>query len=425
MSDNKNKTTLVLGAGVIGVTTAYYLARAGLDVTVVDRQDAPGMETSFANGGQIAASHAEPWATPSALGNIIKWLGRTDAPLKFRLKADPVLWNWCIRFLVNCTAGRVSQNIERTLRVALYSRASLIALRAEIGIEYDQRTDGVLHFYGQTKDYDRACKHAETMRGHGFEQQLLSGGECVSTEPALVHALDTGQLAGGILASDDESGDAHAFTKALAGHAADLGVKFRYGCDIERLLTSSGAVTGVELGDGEVLLADATVLALGSYSPLLLRPLGIHLPIYPAKGYSVTLPIIDANLAPKTSLTENERKLVYSRLGSRLRIAGTAEIAGYNTDIDTERTAIMLKAAAELLPGACDLTDPDPWAGLRAKTPDSVPVLGMTPIKSLYLNTGHGTLGWTMSCGSGRAIADLVSGRTPDIDLNGLAMDRF
>ncbi|MHA1597225.1 MAG: D-amino acid dehydrogenase [Alphaproteobacteria bacterium] len=425
MTNNIYKSVLVLGAGVIGVTTAYYLARAGLRVTIIDRQDGPGLETSFANGGQIAASHAEPWASPASLSNIVKWLGRADAPLKFRLKADPVLWNWCIRFLANCTHARAARNIERTLRVALYSRNELIALRTETGIQYDRRSDGVLHFFGKPQEHQNALRHVETMRDHGLELRMLDADGCVIAEPALRHARQTGLLAGGILSPDDESGDAHAFTRALATHAAGLGVHFQYGCDIEKLTMENGRLSGIALAGGERLRADATVLALGSYSPLLVKPLGIRLPIYPAKGYSVTLPIVDPALAPKVSLTEDERKLVYSRLGGKLRIAGTAEIAGYDTSIDPARTEIMLSAARDMFPGACDLSDPQPWAGLRAKTPDSVPILGPTPVEGLYLNTGHGTLGWTMACGSGRILADVISGKTPKLDTQGLDLERF
>jgi D-amino-acid dehydrogenase len=417
-------TTLILGAGVIGVTTAYYLAKAGHKVVVAERQPGPALETSFANGGQISACHTEPWATPDTLPKIIKWLGRDDAPLKFRLKADPALLSWCVRFLVNCTRTRAVTNAERMLRVALYSRDCLAELRQETNVQYDQLSHGILHVYRDTRELAVAAGRIQVMNDHGLTRHALDADACVAREPALETAKNNGQLCGGIYTPGDESGDAHAFTQALAKLAASMGVEFHYDCPINRLIVKDGHFKGVDTRKG-VIEADSCIVALGSYSPLLLRPLGINLPIYPAKGYSVTLDVGDSKKAPDVSLIQDELKLVYSRLGKRLRIAGTAEIAGYNDDINDQRADFILDAALALFPDCGAAESAEFWAGLRPKTPDSVPVLGPTKIDGLYLNTGHGTLGWTMACGSGRILADLIGQKTTEIDLCGLRLDRF
>lgn len=414
--------TLVLGAGVVGVTTAYYLARHGHRVTVVDRQPEAGLETSFANGGQISASHSEPWAAPSTPAKILKWLGRSDAPLLYRLRADPALWSWSLRFLGNCTAARSRTNSERMLRVALYSRRALAELRAETGIDYDQLELGILHIYRRQKDFEHAVAGAERMTRLGCERRVLDAEGCVALEPALTDAGKT--LAGGIHTPDDESGDAYKFTVRLARICVDLGVGFRYRTAVRALHAKGGRISGAETDDG-ALTADTFVLALGSYSPALLRPLGIVLPIYPAKGYSLTIPVDNPETAPRVSLIDDELKLVYSLLGERLRVAGTAEFTGYDTTVTVSRTRPILKAALGLFPGIGSAAEAEPWTGLRAMTPDSVPVIGRTRYPNLILNTGHGTLGWTMACGSGRIVADLASGRDPEIDLDGLGVERF
>lgn len=411
---------LVLGAGVVGVAAAYHLAKAGHAVTVIDRQPGPGLETSFANGGQISASHAEPWANPHAPLLALRWLGRRDAPLRLLPRFDAGLIGWLGRFLVNCAPSRTAENIERTLRVALYSRAVLGALRAELGLEYDQRCAGILHVYRDPRAFDQACAAARTMEAHGLERRTLNPQGCVDIEPALAEARD--QLAGGLFSPDDESGDAHRFTQALAEAAAKLGVAFLYDTPIRAILAEGGTFRAVVTATA-MLDAEAAVVALGSYSPLLLGPLGLHLPIQPAKGYSVTMSAGAG--APHVSLTDDERRLVFSRLGDRLRVAGTAELVGYDTHLDQERAKLVLKGALDLFPRGGDPAQAQFWCGLRPKTPDSVPIIGATPIRGLYLDTGHGTLGWTMACGSGRLIADLVSGKKPEIDPHGLGLDRF
>jgi len=413
---------MVLGAGVIGVSTAHALTVDGHQVTVLERAEGPGLETSYANGGQIAASHAEPWANPATPWKAIKWLGRRDAPLLFHLRLDPALWSWSLKFLANCTRSRARINTERTLRVALYSRQCLKELRDETGIQYAQRTGGVLHIYRDEKEFDHATAQAEIMNELGCARRPVDASQCTEIEPALGGIKD--RLAGGIFSPDDESGDAYLFTRELEALAAEAGAEFRYGVTVQRINAEGGRITGVDTNTG-TMAADAYVLALGSYSPLLAKPLGLNLPIYPAKGYSVTIPIENEEMAPGISLTDDEHKLVISRLGDTLRVAGTAEFAGYDTSIIEARTRPILNAMMELFPGIGDPEKAEPWAGLRPKTPDSVPLLGRTPYPNLYLNTGHGTLGWTMAAGSARILSDIIGGLEPAIPLDGLGLARF
>jgi len=417
-------TTLVLGAGVTGVTTAYYLAKAGHKVTVIERQPGPALETSFANGGQISASHTEPWATPATLPKIIKWLGRNDAPLRFRLKADPKLWSWCARFLMNCPHPRALINAERMLRIALYSRDQLSSLKKDTGIQYDQLNKGILHIYRDLSELTAANKRVQAMNDLGLERHGLDVDACVALEPALKAAAGNDLISGGIFTPGDESGDAHTFTMALADLCIEMGVEFHFDSPIKQLIAKDGRFKGIET-QANTFEADSCVVALGSYSPLLLKPLGINLPVYPAKGHSVTLPVTSSKEAPSVSLIQDELKLVYSRLGNRLRIAGMAEVAGYNADVDEGRSRLILKSALALFPNCSAPELAEFWSGLRPQTPDSVPVLGSTKIDNLYLNTGHSTLGWTMACGSGKVLADLIISQQPEIDLNGLEISRF
>lgn len=414
---------LVLGAGVIGATTAYHLAEAGHEVVVLDRQPGAGLETSFANGGQISPCHAEPWANPGAVAKIVRWLGRDDAPLLFRWNRwDPDLWAWGARFLANCTTARAAVNTERTLRVALYSRACLHDLRQRLDLDYDQRLRGILHVYRSAPDFAQGRRAAALMTRFGLERRIQSPAECVAVEPAL--AAVQGQLAGGILTPDDESGDAHKFTRAMAEHAARLGARFRFGTTVSHLLRQDRRVIGARTTQGEDITAEAVVLALGSWSPLLARPAGLRLPIVPAKGYSITM-AADGPAAPTVSITDDEHKMVYSRLGERLRAAGTAEMAGHDPALNERRWRLIVTHARALFPDAGDFAAVEPWAGLRPVTPDSVPLIGPTPLPGLWLNTGHGTLGWTMACGSARLLADLMGGTTPQISPDGLDLRRF
>lgn len=411
---------LVLGAGVVGTASAWYLARAGHDVTVVDRQPVAGNETSFANGGQISVSHAEPWANPHVFSKLTKWLGREDAPLLWRWRADPAQLAWGLRFLRECLPGRTRANMAAIVSLALYSRSCLQNLRAELDLHYDELTRGILHIYTDPAEYAAAIEASRVMQALGLDRAPVDVEKCLEIEPALADIKH--RLVGGDYTPSDESGDAHKFTRALAERAAAVGVVFRYGHAIERIEAGNGRVAGVvvrgEEGKGvpERLAADAYVVSLGSWSPRLLRPLGISAPVFPAKGYSVTLPLADDAVAPTVSLTDDERKLVFSRLGNRLRIAGTAEFNGYNLDLNPVRSRAVIERARELFPRLSLAGEPQFWCGLRPATPSNVPLIGRTRLPNLWLNTGHGTLGWTMACGSGAALADLMGGRQPQAE---------
>jgi D-amino-acid dehydrogenase len=403
----------VLGAGVIGVTTAWFLNKSGHDVTVVDRHPAAAMETSFANGGQISVSHAEPWANPSAPLKVLKWLAREDAPLLFRLRPDLRQWLWGLSFLRECLPARTRRNIRQIVSLGLYSRAALQALRAQTGIQYDHLERGILHFYTSQAELDAALEPARVMREHGCDIEMLTPAQCVAIEPAL--AASQHLLAGGSMTTSDESGDAHKFTRALAALCARDGVRFMQ--DTVRGLSRAGERVQVQL-EKHALDADAYVVCLGAYSPLLTRQVGIDLNIYPAKGYSATVPVADASKAYSVSLTDDEYKLVFSRLGNRLRIAGTAELNGYSTELNEVRCRALLRRTETLFPGAGDASRAEFWTGLRPATPSNVPYIGGTRYANLFLNTGHGTLGWTHSCGSGKALADIVSGREPELEFD-------
>ena len=409
---------VVLGAGIVGTASAWYLRQAGHDVTVVERQSGPAQETSFANGCQISVSHAEPWATPAGLAKVLQSLGREDAPLLFRLRADPLQWRWCLQFLRECAPGRVAANLRNIVALAEYSRRSLQALRAQTGIDYDHLTRGILHFYTDEREFERACRASAAMRDLGCPRMTVDAGEAVRIEPALA-GLGR-RLVGADFTPTDESGDVHRFTTQLAQQGAADGIRFLTNTTVTRLLANGDAVDAVEIIDAagrhRRLAADAVVVALGSFSVPLLAPLGIPLLIYPGKGYSATYPVLDPDRAPTVSLTDDGHKLVFSRLGNRLRVAGTCELNGYVRDLNPVRCAAITQRVRSLFPGACDYDAATYWAGLRPLTPSNVPYVGRTRFANLYLNTGHGTLGWTMGAGSGRAIADIVSGRRPEVD---------
>ena len=406
---------VVLGAGLIGVASAWFLAADGHEVIVVERQPGPARETSCANGGQISTSHAEPWANPAAPLKALRWLGRADAPLLWRLRADAAQWAWGLRFLQECTPARTRANIRAILALALDSRARLKALRRELSLDYDCLECGILHYYTDPAEFAHAIPQAALMRELGCERVVKTAEECVAIEPALAHAAVP--IVGGTWTADDESGDAQRFVVALAERCAARGVRFRYDCAVAGIEAAGGAFAAVRLAGGEALAADACVVAAGSYSPLLLRPLGIRLPVYPAKGYSITIPLAADAPAPSVSLTDDGAKLVYSRLGQRLRVAGTAEFAGYDTRIDAGRIAPLLRRVRQIFP-RLDIADEavERWAGLRPATPSNVPLIGLAGIRNLYVNTGHGTLGWTLAVGSGRLLADLLAGCAPALD---------
>jgi D-amino-acid dehydrogenase len=408
---------LVLGAGLLGVTSAYYLLQQGHEVTVVDREATPAAETSFANGGQISVCHAEPWANPGAPLQLLRWLGREDAPLLFRLRADTRQWLWGLQFLRECTPARSRHNLEQLLRLGTFSREQLGTLRAATGIEYAQRTQGILHFYTSQSTFDSAQATTARMRELGMDRRVLTPLEAVQIEPAL--RASQAQLVGATYTAQDESGDAHRFTVALAELCQTQGARFRMNHTVTALRAVGGDLDHVEVTDTQGrfqrLRADAYVLALGSFSPLLAAPLGLRLPIYPAKGYSVTLPVLDAARAFEVSLIDDEYKLVFSRLDDSLRIAGTAEFNGYERQLNLVRCQAIVRRFAQLFPGAGDTTQPQFWCGLRPSTPSNVPLIGRTRLPRLFLNTGHGTLGWTHACGSGQSIARIVSGLKPEV----------
>ena len=409
---------LVLGGGVVGVSAAWYLVADGHEVTLVDRQPGPGLETSFANGGQISASYAEPWANPDAPLKIAKWLGREDAPLLFRLRADWRQWLWGLRFLVECLPARTRHNTIQCLNLALYSRDCLRALRGETGIAYDALERGILQFYTDAKEFEHGVAAAALMRQYGCDRVVRTPAECVALEPALAACRD--RLAGGIYTASDESGDAHAFTVELAKLAAARGATMRFGTTVEGLDTAGDAVTGVRVRDAEgraeTLAADAIVCALGSYSAPMLATIGVPCSVYPAKGYSITIDVGGHRGAPTVSLTDLAWKIVMTRLGDRLRVAGTAELAGFDTTLNAVRCEALVRRTFDLFPDAGERGSARAWAGLRPATPSNVPLIGRTRYRNLWLDTGHGTLGWTMACGSGRALADLIAGRRAGVE---------
>ncbi|PAV25796.1 glycine/D-amino acid oxidase-like deaminating enzyme [Tamilnaduibacter salinus] len=408
---------LVLGAGVVGVTTAWYLKQAGHEVTVIERQTRAARETSYANGGQVSVSHAEPWANPSAPLKLLKWLGDPEAPLLFKLRLDPAQWLWGLNFLRQCTAARARFNIRQMVNIGTYSRQRLQALREDLNLDYDQREQGILHFYTNYKEFEGAQEPARIMRELGCQRDVIDADRVVELEPALRPARH--QIVGGTYTAQDESGDARKFTQALSEKAEAAGVEFLYETEVVGLEHNSSDVTGVRVihnGSHRTLRGDGYVLSLGSYSPIMARPLGVRLNIYPAKGYSITVPVKDPKVAYEVSLTDDQYKLVYSRLGDRMRVAGTAELNGYNRDLNLQRCRAIVRRTAELMPDAGYWDQAEFWAGLRPATPSNVPYIGRTRYRNLYLNTGHGTLGWTHSCGSAAALADIISGRQPDVD---------
>lgn len=412
---------LVLGAGVVGVTTAYVLASRGYEVEVIERQGGSGRETSFANGGQLSYAHAEPWANPHVLPKIAKWLFKDDAPLVFRPRADMDMIKWGIRFLLNCSASRAQANSVSLLKLGLYSKKKMEQMRQYTGIEFDNVREGILHIFSDQQEFDGAVAQEKYQTKLGCAGEICDLNRCITLEPTLAHTQR--KILGGIHQPLDESGDIFTFTEQLAALCErEFNVQFHYGMHIKNILRDGDKITGVQttLGDFK---ADNYVVTLGSYSPLFLKPLGIKAPIYPMKGYSITLPA--DSQAPKMSLTDTELKLVYSRLGNKLRVAGTAEFAGYNHDVMPKRIAPILNAAKALFP-ECNFDQLlSSWACLRPSTPDGPPIIGKTPYGNLFLNTGHGTLGWTQCAGSAMLLADIVENRPTEISMDGLTLDRY
>lgn len=413
---------IVLGAGVIGVTSAYYLSEAGHEVTVIDRQPGAALETSFANAGEISPGYASPWAAPGIPLKALRWLMMDHSPLILRPKLDATMIRWLLAMLRNCTAERYALNKSRMVRIAEYSRDALVSLRQQLGIAYDHRSLGTLQLFRTQKQLDGSAKDIEVLEEFGVAYELLGPEGCVSAEPGL--AYSEGSFRGGLRLPGDETGDCHLFTRKLAERLAANGVAFRYNTPILGLETDFDQITGVRTSDGTIS-ADAYVVALGSYSPALLKPLGIRLPVYPVKGYSVTLPIADSNSAPVSTILDETYKIAITRLGNRIRVGGMAEISGFDRSLHERREATLLHSVNNLFPGAAAAGETNFWSGLRPMTPDGPPVVGRTKVPNLFLNTGHGTLGWTMSCGSGHLLSSLISGETPPIDPAGLDISRY
>jgi D-amino-acid dehydrogenase len=416
MKITRQPDVIVLGAGITGVSTAYYLNKLGLDVLVVDRLSGAGLETSFANGGQVSVSHAEPWANPSAPLKVLKWLGRDDSPLLFRPRFDPAQWRWLIGWMAECLPNRTRANTVRILELALHSRGCIQQIRADEGFEYAHETRGILHFYRSQKEFDAAVPMAALMRDFGCDRQVVDRAEAVRIEPAL--APSANKIVGATYTASDESGDAQAFTAQLARVCERNGVRFLWDTEVTAINQTAGQISGVEIktlttARYQTLTARSVVVALSSWSPHLVRPLGIRLNIYPAKGYSVTIPVNrgigGVDPAPRVSLTDDEYKLVYSRLGDRLRVAGTAELSGYDRNLNPKRVQAILDNVRGLFPAAGDFDAATAWTGLRPTTPSNVPYLGRSRVAGLYLNTGHGTLGWTMGPGTGARVAEQVA----------------
>jgi D-amino-acid dehydrogenase len=398
---------MVLGGGVIGVTTAYYLASAGHEVTVVDRQAEPGLETSFANAGEVSPGYASPWAGPGVPIKAIKWLLMKHGPLVLRPKLDPAMWAWLIKMLRNCTSARYAVNKSRMIPLAEYSRDCLRALRVKEAIHYDERSRGTLQLFRAQAQLDGTGRDIAVLKQYGVPYEVLDRDGCISAEPALAAVRD--KIAGGLRLPQDETGDCHMFTQALAARAAKLGVQFRLGTTIEHLMADASGIAGVATSAG-VLRADAYVVALGSWSPRLLGPIGISIPVYPVKGYSITVPIADPDAAPVSTVMDESYKVAITRLGDRIRVGGTAEVSGYSDTLYSARRATLDHSLTELFPRGGNLAEASFWSGLRPMTPDGPPIIGATRYANLHLNTGHGTLGWTMACGSARVLADLLSG---------------
>jgi D-amino-acid dehydrogenase len=407
---------VVLGSGVVGTCSAWWLREAGHDVVVVDRECGPAQETSFANGAQISVSYAEPWANPQAPLKLLKWLTKDDAPLLFRPQFDWRQWMWGLAFLRECLPSRLTPNIRAMVRLAQYSHQTLKDMRQTMGIEYNHLELGILNFYRDQAEFDGSQKAADVMRDFGVDRRVISADEVIALEPALTP--HRAAIVGGDYTRDDESGDAHAFTVEVAKRAQAKGVEFCFSTRITRVICENGRASAVEViredGRYDRIDGDAFVVALGSFTPQLMRPLGVRCLIYPTKGYSASFPITKPEQAPKISLTDSKHKVVFSRLGDTLRMAGTAELSGYSRTLSPVRCEAMTAQARELFPDALDFDRVQYWSGLRPSTPSNVPYVGRTRIPNLYLNSGHGTLGWTMGPGSGRAIADVVSGKTPE-----------
>ena len=413
---------LVLGSGVVGTASAYYLARAGFEVVVVDRQPAVAMETSFANAGQVSPGYASPWAAPGVPLKAMKWLLQRHAPLAIKLTGDVDQYLWMTQMLRNCTAARYAVNKERMVRLSEYSRDCRDELRAETGIAYEGRQLGTTQLFRTQAQLDAASKDIAVLERSGVPYELLDRGGIARVEPALAKVAD--KLSGALRLPNDQTGDCQLFTTRLAEMARELGVEFRFEQNIQRLEHAGDRIAGVWI-DGKLEVADRYVLALGSYSPQMLKPLGIRAPVYPLKGYSLTVPISDPAMAPQSTVLDETYKVAITRFDQRIRVGGMAEIAGHDLSLNPRRRETLEMVVGDLFPLGGDPSEAVFWTGLRPATPDGTPIIGATPYRNLFLNTGHGTLGWTMACGSGRVLADLLASKRPQISTEGLDIFRY
>ncbi|SEI40664.1 MULTISPECIES: D-amino acid dehydrogenase [unclassified Achromobacter] len=413
---------IVLGSGVIGTTTAYYLARQGAKVTVLDRQPAAAQETSYANAGQVSPGYSTPWAAPGIPLKAFKWLFQKHAPLAIRLDGSLYQLKWMAAMLANCSADRYAVNKERMLRLAEYSRDCLRELRASTGIHYEERTRGTLQLFRTDAQMEAARRDIAVLEEVGVPYELLDRHRLVTAEPALANSVH--KLSGGLRLPNDETGDCQLFTRRLADMAAALGVEFRFGQAVAGLDTAGGQIAGVRVGN-EVLTADRYVAAFGSYTRGFLEPLGLDLPVYPVKGYSLTIPMKNEAAAPVSTILDETYKIAVTRFDKRIRVGGMAELSGFDLRLKDARRKTLELVVNDLFPGSGHVAQAEFWTGLRPMTPDSTPVVGPTRYGNLYLNTGHGTLGWTMACGSGKLVADLVMGQRPAISTDGLGLSRY
>ena len=413
---------LILGSGVIGVTSAYYLAKQGHEVTVIDRQSAPAMETSHANAGQVSFGYSSPWAAPGVPFKAMKWLTQTHAPLKLSPKADSHQWAWMSQMLANCTESRYAVNKARMVRVSEYSRLCIDKLREETGIQYEERKQGTLQMFRNQMQVDAVAKDIEVLKQFDMQHELLDMPGCIAAEPALERVKE--KFVGGLRLPDDQTGDCFAFTNKLADICKEMGVEFKFDTKVMYLDEDAGKVNGVMTSKG-MMKADHYVVAMGSFSRGLLQQVGINAPIYPVKGYSLTVPITDPEAAPVSTIMDETYKVAITRFDDRIRVAGTAELSGYNLDLLKQRRDTIAMVVSDVFPDGGDVEYAEFWTGLRPMTPDGTPIIGKTKFDNLSLNTGHGTLGWTMACGSGRFLADLVSGNKPEIDPEGLDIARY
>jgi len=412
---------IVLGSGVIGVASAYYLAQQGAEVTVLDRQSGPAEETSFGNAGQISPGYSTPWAAPGIPFKAVKWMFQHHAPLAINLDGSMWQLQWMAQMLKNCNPQSYAVNKERMMRVAEYSRDCLRELRKDTGINYENRAKGTLQLFRKEAQMEAVQRDISVLQECGVSYELLNGNELGRVEPALANTQD--KLVGGLHLPNDETGDCYLFTNALAQIAKELGVNFQFNQNVEKLIVEGDAIKGVQV-NGKVLTADRYVLAFGSYSRDFLKPLDLQLPVYPVKGYSLTIPIVDPAFAPQSTVLDETYKIAITRFDQRIRVGGMAELSGFNLGLNEDRRATLQMVTQDLFPGG-DMAQASFWTGLRPMTPDSTPIIGATRFKNLFLNTGHGTLGWTMACGSGKLISDIVLNHKTEISTDGLSIQRY